>query len=138
MKQKFSYVGHQAVHYCEPWERGKKLTEQLKQNPEDSLCWCDSDQSSHRPREPEFAKQDTKEEGTSEREKECTLERNDIKLWAGMVLHIRWNYLKPGQRNTGKKQAEQTPKITKTKEKLMFSPTRENISHKYTYDWAES
>lgn len=23
MKQKFSYVGHQAVHYCEPWERGK-------------------------------------------------------------------------------------------------------------------
>ena len=25
MKQKFSYVGHQAVHYCEPWERGKKI-----------------------------------------------------------------------------------------------------------------
>lgn len=119
-----------------PEKGGKKLMEQLKQNPEDSLCWWDSDQSSHRPRVPEFAKQDTKEEGTSE--KECTLERNNIKLWASMVLHVRWNYLKPDQRNTGKKQAEQTPKITKTKEKLMFSPTRENISHKYTYDWAES
>ena len=69
-----------------------------------------------------------------QRRKERTLERNNIKLWASTVLHIRCNYLKPDQKNTGKQQAQQTPKITKSKEKLMFSPAREKIFHKYTYD----